>query len=365
MPQRILLTTDVVGGVWDFALTLAAELRASRAAEVSLLALGEPSRTQVEQAGAAAARLVVEPLKLEWMQDCQADVLRTRDLVGRLARELGSDVLHANQFAAACADVGIPVVLTLHSDVLGWHRWTGVSGETPPEWAAYTALVREALSRADRVVAVSAFLAADVRDLYGSHRDIGVVYNGWPTEAEPQPSAERPPVTLTAGRVWDSAKNVSLVATAAQGWQPGPVYLAGQHAHPESGDRCDVPPPLQALGFLARDRLDAAMREARIYVSAARYDPFGLLPLQAALNGCALLLSDIPSYRELWDGVATFFRSDDADDLRRHWASLLADPPLASELATSAQRRARQRYSASRMAAAYADVYASLSQVAV
>jgi len=116
--------------------------------------------------------------------------------------------------------------------------------------------------------------------------------------------------TLVAGRIWDAAKNVSLVARAAQGWDPGNVYLAGESAHPDGG-RAVIPGPLQPLGQLSRADLDALLRRASIYISPARYDPFGLLPLQAALNGCALLLSDIPSYRELWDGVACFFRADD------------------------------------------------------
>ena len=42
-------------------------------------------------------------------------------------------MLHANQFAAACATVEVPVVLTVHSDVLSWHRWTLGSSAIPPE----------------------------------------------------------------------------------------------------------------------------------------------------------------------------------------------------------------------------------------
>jgi glycogen synthase len=365
MPRRLLLTTDVVGGVWDFVLALARELDDRSAAQVTILALGKPTPGQVDQAGAAGATLIVEPVKLEWMQDSEVDVRRTRDVIGRLARDLEPDVLHANQFAAACADVDIPIVPTLHSDVLGWRRWTRAAGATPPAWDAYTALAREALGRADRVIAVSAFLAADVRELYACEREIDVIHNGWPSDTQASLRGQRSRSTLTAGRIWDSAKNVALVAEAAQGWDPGPIYLAGQQANPDSGGRVDVPEPLQALGFLSRDELDVAMRMARVYVSAARYDPFGLLPLQAALNGSALVLSDIPSYRELWDGAATFFRSGDADDLRHKWSDVLEHPGVADELALRAQRHARERYSISRMTDAYADVYASLRAVAV
>ena len=100
---------------------------------MTLIALGEPSSAQVNQAREADVRLIAEPLKLEWMQDCQADVRRTRELIARLVDDLRPDVLHANQFAAACAEVHVPLVLTLHSDVLSWQRWTLGAQQTAPE----------------------------------------------------------------------------------------------------------------------------------------------------------------------------------------------------------------------------------------
>jgi glycosyltransferase involved in cell wall biosynthesis len=107
------------------------------------------------------------------------------------------------------------------------------------------------------------------------------------------------------------------------------------------------------------------MRTTLVYLSAARYDPFGLLPLQAALHGCCLLLSDIPSYREVWAGAAEFFRSDDAADLRSHWSHLLEHADLAADLACRGRQRALDRYTVSGMADAYLDVYGARRVVAV
>jgi len=106
------------------------------------------------------------------------------------------------------------------------------------------------------------------------------------------------------------------------------------------------------VGFLERAELDALLRRARVYISAAKYDPFGLLPLQAALNGCALLLSDIPSYREVWGGSVTYFKAN-VDDLRRKWRTIQAD--------SRAYERAKT-LNAERMVDQYRDVYARLSQ---
>jgi glycosyltransferase involved in cell wall biosynthesis len=121
--------------------------------------------------------------------------------------------------------------------------------------------------------------------------------------------------------------------------------------------RLDVAPPLIPLGFLTRPALDQWLRRSTIYLSTARYDPFGLLPLQAALSGCALLLSDIPSYRELWDGAAWFFRANDAADLRAQWQCLLADPDRRAYMQRRAGERAAHCYTPARMVQAYRGVY--------
>ncbi|MBV9175150.1 MAG: glycosyltransferase family 4 protein [Chloroflexi bacterium] len=348
--MRLLITTDLLGGVWDFSVTLARALRLRHAAQVTLLALGEPSAAQRVEARNAGVSLLAEPLKLEWMQDSDADVTATRTRVQRLAREIGADLVHANQFAAACIDVDVPVVLTLHSDVLSWRRWTlGASG-VPPEWSSYASLVREAIQRADTVTAVSKFLADQMSELYGCSKRIEVVYNGWPPP--PSASTARQRLTLLAGRAWDAAKNIGLAAQAAC----GDVYLAGDTRHPDGG-QAGVPEPLQPLGFLQRAELEEWLRRAAIYLSPAKYDPFGFLPLQAALHGCALLLSDIPSYREVWGDAAVFFRSGDADDLRRQWQRLLDEP---SAMAMRARERALAHYTADTTADAYARLYASV-----
>jgi Glycosyl transferase 4-like domain/Glycosyl transferases group 1 len=410
---RVLLTTDVVGGVWDFSTTLAAEL-VGRGTQVVLLALGRPSADQRREASQAGADLVAEPLRLEWMQDSQADVLATQRLVADLVKELRPDVVHANQFAAV--GVAAPVVLTLHSDVLSWRKWTlaphppetsggpgkapgrarstsdgtqdapggaqrasggarnapggarnapggaqnAPAGEwseparVPAEWQPYFDLVRHALARADAVVSVSEFLAGEVQSLYGTRREIEVIPNGWPSPVEPRGPRLRQ--TLIAGRVWDAAKNVRL---ALDGRPHGArVLLAGEQRHPETGGLADVPEGVEALGFVRRDQLDTLLRQTRIYLSAARYDPFGLLPLQAALAGCVLLLSDIPSYREVWDDAAVFF---EPDQLTERWQWLLEDDEACARLSARARERALARYSPEQMAERYLQAYARVA----
>ena len=77
-----------------------------------------------------------------------------------------------------------------------------------------------------------------------------------------------------------------------------------------------------------------------IFVSSALYEPFGLAVLEAAQAGCALVLSDIPTFRELWDGAALFVSPHDDRALAAAIVRLLGDRSYRAERAEKAVERA-------------------------
>ena len=93
-----------------------------------------------------------------------------------------------------------------------------------------------------------------------------------------------------------------------------------------------------------------------IFASAARYEPFGLGVLEAAQAGCALVLSDIPTFRELWEGAAVFVPAEDPQAFAAAFRQLLADPEEAEWLGRLARVRAG-RYTVERMVEGMLDVY--------
>ena len=68
--------------------------------------------------------------------------------------------------------------------------------------------------------------------------------------------------------------------------------------HPQGG--VAALPLLEALGKLPAAEMKLWFAHAAIYCLPARYEPFGLSVLEAGLSGCALVLGDIPSLREIW-----------------------------------------------------------------
>jgi hypothetical protein len=102
------------------------------------------------------------------------------------------------------------------------------------------------------------------------------------------------------------------------------------------------------------------MGRAAIYALPARYEPLGLSVLEAALAGCALVLGDIPSLREVWGGEAAIFvPPNDVDALADALELLRREPVRRARLAVCARARALE-YGPARMAASYLAAYSSL-----
>lgn len=350
-PRRILMTADTVGGVWTFALELAQAL-VPYEIEVCLATLGGlPSDAQRRRAQRVPGlRLFESAYRLEWMDDPWTDVVAAADWLLDLRHRLDPDVVHLNHFGHGDLPWNAPVVLSAHSCVTSW--WQAVHGCDPPaSWQRYRGVVRRAIHAAHVVTAPTATMLDAVAVNYGEPRLGRIVPNG----REPRGYYQRPkePFILAAGRLWDEAKNVAALDRIA-GRLPWPVYVAGEARHPSGGVA-----PLGAshpLGRLSDRELADWFARAAIYALPARYEPFGLSVLEAALSGCALVLGDISSLRENWHGQALFVDPDDDERLHAALADLVTDAPRRALLGERARRRARA-FLPETMAAAYVEAY--------
>jgi glycosyltransferase involved in cell wall biosynthesis len=91
----------------------------------------------------------------------------------------------------------------------------------------------------------------------------------------------------------------------------------------------------------------------------ARYEPFGLSVLEAALAGCALVLGDIPSLRENWDGAAVFVDPSNDSNLSTVLCSLIENDAFRNRWACRARVRALE-FTVAGMADGYLSIYESL-----
>lgn len=350
--MKILMTADTVGGVWTYALEL---VRALEPHGIEVVLAARPRRPDAAQRREAAAlgnlTLVHRELKLEWMDDAWEDVARASAWLLELEAKHAPDLVHLNDYAHGGLAWSRPCLVVGHSCVLSWFR--AVRGERAPEsWDRYRLEVTRGLRAADAVVAPSRAMAAALEQHYGPLPSLQVIPNG--RRPGPFPPLAKDSFVLAAGRLWDAAKNVRALDVVAPRL-PWPVLLAGDDGEtPRTAGGC------RRLGRLSSTEVAQWMGRASIYALPARYEPFGLSALEAALAGCALVLGDIPSLRENWEGAAEFVPPGDHQALRGALDGLIRDPRRRRLLADAAGERAR-RFTPGRMAAGYVEAYRRLA----
>lgn len=362
MPQpnaRVLMTADAVGGVWQYATELAKALQ-PLGFETLIAVLGPaPSYAQRDEVHrSAGVRLIETGLPLDWLSDADATRATAAELA-EIARCENVDVVHLNSPAlAAVQSWPVPVVGVAHGCLATW--WDTARADQPldPAFAWHREMMAQGMRACDRIVAPSSSFAMALQRVLALPSAPLVVHNG---RALPQAVRAASPANsaLTAGRLWDEVKNVRTLDAAAA-LLPYPFEAAGELTSPQ-GETATIS-HLLPLGRLDGSALAERLALQPVFVSAATFEPFGLSILEAAGAGCALVLSDIPTFRELWDGAATFVEPHDAAGFANAIEALLRSPEERAALGDAARMRALQytpEQMASGMAAQYRELFAA------
>lgn len=344
---RILMTCDAVGGVWRYALDLSAALKV----EVVLAGLGPPpSPAQRREAAAAGIELVWTEAPLDWMADGPGALEALAAQLAALVQEHAVGLVHLNAPSqAAGLELPCPVVAVSHSCLPSW--WAAVKGTAlPRDWRWHAEINQAGFDAADLVIAPSRSHAAALARCYRPLDRLEVVANA---TAPAGSAAEKQPFVFAAGRWWDEGKNAALLdaAAARARW---PVAMAGAFIGPQ-GQRVTLN-HARALGPLGAAEMAVWLAEAAIVASPSRYEPFGLVALEGAAAGAALVLADIPTYREIWEGAALFAAPDDPAAFAAALDALAGDPDLRAEFGQAAAARARG-FSREAQAAAMREAY--------
>jgi glycosyltransferase involved in cell wall biosynthesis len=227
-------------------------------------------------------------------------------------------------------------------------------GPMPDDFEWRTKAVARGLARADAVVAPSEAFAGVLARRYALQRPPEVIRNG--TALAPRVDTPRERHALTAGRLWDEAKGAGDLDAVA-GMVGFEIRAAGPRTGPGSGQFDPV--NLVALDMLDQTDLAREYERAGVFVSLARYEPFGLAVLEAAATGCPLVLADIDTFRELWDDAALFVQPGDHAAVADAMTSVLDDDRLAERLSSAARTRA-EAYPQDAVTAGYLRLYRRL-----
>lgn len=232
----------------------------------------------------------------------------------------------------------MPTVTTFHDLFV-------MTGEysTPEFRARFTEQARNAASRSDLIICVSAFTAGQVRDLLSvPSSKLRVIHHG--VRVEPAAARVREPIVLSVGAIQrrkNTARLVDAFARTKPGWR---LVLAGSSGYgagetlaaiEKSGRAGDI----EVTGYVSTRQLDRLYRTASIFAFPSLDEGFGIPVLEAMSHRLPVLVSTHPVFREVCGEAALFADPADTDSLSSALQQLMDDSNLRGELADKGQRR--------------------------
>jgi starch synthase len=305
----------------------------------------------------------------------------------------GVDLVHSHtwyaNFAGQLASLvhDVPHVITAHSlePRRPWKADQLGGGYRLSSWVERTAYLA-----ADAVIAVSHGMRADVLDAYPEldPARVHVVGNG--VDAEAYRPIEDPdvvrnlgvdpdrPYALFVGRI-TRQKGVTHLLAAAEKLTPeaGLVLCAGAADTPE--ERQQVAEAVEALQarrdgvvwieeMLPREKLVPLITGATVFVVPSVYEPLGIVNLEAAACGTAVVASDVGGIPEVVDdgrtGLLVHYDADDVaafeTGLADRIGELIAAPDRAASMGAAGRERVLSEFGWSAIAQQTVEVYSAV-----
>ena len=338
--------------------------------------------------GVRVIAVAEDPAHLEFERDLVAWTLAMgHGLLRAALTRLGGwrpDVVHAHDWlvahpAVALADVlAVPLVATVHATEAGRHAgWLSAplsrQVHSVEWWLA---------RRADAVITCSAAMRDEAVELFDVEpASVAVLHNGiapqaWQVPARRVAATRRrlapggAPLLLYFGRLEYEKGVQDLIAALPRIRRSHPgarLAVAGTGTAADmlvaAAREHRVRRSVAFLGHLPDGELPAAVAAADAVVLPSRYEPFGIVALEAAAAGAPLVTSTAGGLGELVEDGCTgvSFAPGDVAGIARAVRTVLDDPAAATARATAARARLATDFDWQRIAAATADVYAATS----
>lgn len=294
------------------------------------------------------------------------ELLRLRQRIVAIKRRFRPDLVHIgltgpslflHQFTAA--QLPAPTLVTLHV------------APTETEYGTNQP-VHETLWKANWVAPVSLALAQQIKRRVPELADrCSVIYNALPDPAiELSPAPLEPPTLLCVGRVtqqkgFDTV--VSAMPLVRQTFPGARLVIAGDGDASDSlrelARRLGVEDCVHMLGWTPPEDVPALIDSATLVLVPSRWEPFGLVALQAAQRGRVCLAARVDGLPEVVQHERTGLLLQ--SDQPRRWAEaigdILGDRCRITAMGREAAQFVRQRFSLEDHVDAYDSLYARVA----
>ncbi|HEU0123663.1 MAG TPA: glycosyltransferase family 1 protein [Bryobacteraceae bacterium] len=217
---------------------------------------------------------------------------------------------------------------------------------TPDFRERFTAQARQAASRSDLVLCVSAFTASQVQSLlHVPPARLRVIHHGVHAPAKLPPGEEREPIVLSVGSIQKRKNTARLVEAFAQtrpGWR---LILAGAAGYGAEGivERLRKGPradDIEITGYVSNAELESLYRRASLFAFPSLDEGFGIPLIEAMAWGVPVVTSDRSALAEVAGEAALNVNPEDVGELAQALQTLMDQPSLRRELAQRGRERA-------------------------
>jgi 1,4-alpha-glucan branching enzyme len=347
---------------------------------------------QAEQLGAYGCVYRVDATKPNPGGDFDLQVWRMNDQLNdfvtrRIEEGVHYDIIHAHDWLAGYVAndlhrrYGIPLVATLHATESG--RMGGrvyASQLSERIHLAEQHLAREA----DQIIACSEFMRTEIeKALQVSGDRIIVIPNGVEIDGSPtfrrqrqdgegfrrQWQPEDGPLIFFIGRlVWEKGPDllISAMADVLQAFPTTRAVIAGHGPFREhlvhQIQAMQLQERVRLAGFISDEERDKLYGVADLAVFPSRYEPFGIVALEAMVTGIPVVISAVGGLQDVVADGVTGLRvaPGRAEALAQAILQTLAEPQKAAERAEIAQKTVKSQYNWEHIASRTIMVYEQL-----
>ena len=222
-------------------------------------------------------------------------------------------------------------------------------------------MIRRALTRGDRIIAVSQNTKSDLMDYFEADGEkIRVIYNGVGEHfRERLADSERRqllapldidgPYLLFVGNPKPHKNLDNVVKAFARALQlesfPGKLVCVGDRNNRDfklrqRAEHYGISEHLHLVGHVDVNTLRALYQGARLFVYPTLYEGFGLPVIEAMASGVPVITSNNSALKEIAEGYAQLVDPLDVEEMARAIASCMTDEEQRSALAELGRRRA-------------------------
>lgn len=242
------------------------------------------------------------------------------------------------------------------------------------KFLAYKIVIKSAISRSSRIIAVSNFTKSDILKNYGfiPEEKITVTYEACEDFCMLSPNKDKEillrygiekPYIMYVGNAYPH-KNLERLILAFKLVRKKKddlkLVLVGKkdyfYSRLEDMAKKENIGSVIFVGYALDYELDTLFHNASAYVFPSLYEGFGLPPLEAMAKGTPVVSSDHPCMKEILGDSAYYFDGKSISDISRSVSAVLEDEKLKNDLTVRGYERIR-RYSWKKMAKETLAVY--------